>query len=1123
MQKVYRALGITFLFLLAVCGTALAQGTQVSGTVSSATTGEKLWGVTVRVKGTQTQTVTDQQGRYALVAPADAVLTFAQIGYRGKEQPIGGQSTIDMSLEQAPTMLQEVVVTGYTSQRRADITGAVTSVNLDPVERQTSASVLQRLDGRVPGVTVQSSGSPGSRSTVRIRGITSFHDNDPLYIIDGTPVQGDSYLNFLNPNDIGEIQVLKDASAASIYGSRAGNGVIIIETKKGRPGGRQARLDVRTGVASPVHGLDDILMQSSLDYFEVIKRSYMNANQGRVDSLGFPIPYTLDSLPPAVLRIYGDPRSPSVPAYTYVDPGAVTARDSFGRPTVNRLAYNYPNLLIMPGSAGTNWWKAVFSPAQFSDANLSVSGGGVDNSYNVSFSYLKQDGTGAFSQFQRGSLRINTAFNVGQLQIGENLTIARQQNYGGIDDGNLGEDNIVGKNILMQPVVPIYDIGGHFASGKFSGGGNNTNPLKFAWARRFDRNTWDKVLGSAFAGTEIVRNLAFKSRFSFNLDQGSFKGFTPTTWENSEPVKVTSLNQNEQRGTEWTLANTFNYTWVTPQHNLSVLVGHEASQKTYRRIDGSIAALVNEDPASRYIDDALGSATTKNVTSAGALDRLLSFFGKADYNYQQRFYVSGTIRRDGSSKFGPGHRWGTFPGFNVGWRLSRESFFPQDGFLSNVMLRFGWGMTGSQLIPGGRIRAKFGGGRNDTFYDIGATGNSIQPGYRQIALGNASLGWETDKSTNVGADLEFAQGRGNLTIDVYNRIAGATKGHGILFDPRLPATAGFADPSVQNVAKMQNKGFDFALAYSGTIGAGKVWSVSLNAGHYKNKILEIAENLTQFFGPTGTRIGTAVINRIGQPIGAFYGLQANGYFPDSADAASHDDALGPCAVPPCQTNAKVGRIRFVDQITVDTNGDGRPDIRDGLITSADRTIIGSPHPDLTAGLDLGFRTGSWDFSATVFGSFGGQIFDAQKDFYVFRDFSTNVVKDRLTNSFCLPADDGCTNPYNQNAKYPRLDQFDASSPVISSYYVESGTYVRLRTVQVGWQVPASLLRWIPSARIYLQAENLFTITGYEGLDPALANQAPTAASGDVRDQAMGIDVGMYPSNRTITIGISTTF
>ncbi len=1115
MQKVYRAVGITFLFLLAVCGTAPAQGTQVSGTVTSATTGEKLWGVTVRVKGTQTQTVTDQQGRYALVAPADAVLTFAQIGYRGKEQPVGGQSTLDMALEQAPTMLQEVVVTGYTSQRRADITGAVTSVNLDPVERQTSSSVLQRLDGRVPGVTVQNSGSPGSRTTVRIRGISSFHDNDPLYIIDGTPVQGDSYLNFLNPSDIGEVQVLKDASAASIYGSRAGNGVIIIETKKGRPGGRQARLDVRTGVASPVHGLDDMLMQSALDYFEVIKRSYFNANQGRLDKLGNPIPYTLDSLPPEVLAIYGNPRSPTVPTYTYVNKSARDTVDQYGRPVgVHPSAYAYPGVLIMPGSAGTNWWKAVFSPAQFSDANLSVSGGGVDNSYNVSFNWLNQDGTGAYSQFQRGTLRINTAFNVDKLQIGENLTIARQQSYGGIDDQNLGENNIVGKNILMQPVVPIYDIGGNFASGKFVGGGNNTNPLKYAWARRFDRSTSDKVLGSAFAGTELVRNLAFKTRFSFNLGQTVFKGFTPTTPENSEPENVNGLNQDESRGTEWTWSNTFNYTWVTPTHNLSLLLGQEAISNNFRRLTGSISGLINEDPSSRYIDDALGAASTKNVTSSGGFDRLLSFFGKADYNYEQRYYVSGTLRRDGSSKFGPGHQWGTFPGFNVGWRLSRESFFPQDGFFSNVMLRFGWGLVGSQLIPGGRIRAKFGGSRGDTFYDIGGTGSSIEPGYRQIAIGNSDIGWETDRTVNVGADLEFNQGRGNFTLDVYNRISGATPGHGLLYDPRLPATSGVADPAIQNIGKMQNKGFDAALAYSGTIGGGKVWSVALNLGHYKNKILRIDNNSKQFFGPTSTRIGTAVVNQLGGPIGGFYGLVANGYFPDSADAASHNTVNGTCTVDPCQDQAKVGRIRFVDV-------DG-----DGFITSADRKLIGSPHPDLTAGLDLGFRTGAWDFSATFFASIGNDIFDAQKDFYVFRDFSTNVVKDRLTNSFCLPADFGCTNPYNQNAKYPRLDQFDEQSRQISSYYVEDGSYLRLRTLQVGWQVPPSLLRWIPAARIYVQAENLFTITGYNGLDPslpALGGDPTIKASGDARDQAMGIDIGTYPSNRTITVGISTTF
>src|SRR5438105_3633592 len=418
MQKVYRAIGVTFLFLLTLGGTALAQGTQVSGTVTSTTTGEKLWGVTVRVRGTQTQTVTDQQGRYSLVAPGDAVLTFAEIGYRGKDVPVNGQATIDVALEQAPTMLQEVVVTGYTSQRRGDITSAISSVDLASADKQTSASVLQRLDGRVPGVTVNSSGSPGSRSTVRIRGVSSFHDNDPLYIIDGTPVQ-ESYLNFLNPADIGEVQVLKDASSASIYGSRASNGVVIIETKKGRPGGRSASLDVRTGVASPTRGYDDFVMTDALQYFQVIKRAYHNAGQ---------------AIPVEAKALYGDTTNPTLPHFTYIASGVtILSTDAFGRPVaVDTSMYNYPSALIMPGptGAGTDWWKAVFSPAQYTDANLGLSGGGPDNTYNVAFSYLKQDGTAAYNQFQRGTLRVNTAFNINKLTLGENIAVSREQSFG---------------------------------------------------------------------------------------------------------------------------------------------------------------------------------------------------------------------------------------------------------------------------------------------------------------------------------------------------------------------------------------------------------------------------------------------------------------------------------------------------------------------------------------------------------------------------------------------------------------------------------------------------------------------------------------------------------------------
>ena len=1097
MQKVYRALGITFLFLLAVCGTALAQGTQVSGTVTSATTGEKLWGVTVRVKGSQTQTVTDQQGRYALVAPADAVLTFAQIGFRGKEQAIGGQSTLDVSLEQAPTMLQEVVVTGYTSQRRADITGAVSSVNLQPTTTQSSVSVLQRLDGRVPGVTVNSSGSPGSRTTVRIRGVTSLHDNDPLYIIDGTPVE-DSYLNFLNPNDIGQVQVLKDASSASIYGSRASNGVVIIETKRGRPGGRSATLDLRTGVATPTRGYDDFVMTDPLQYFEMIKRSYHNAGR---------------AIPGDTRSLYGDTLNPSIPRYTFIAPGvAIDSVDSLGRPVlIDTNAYSYPNTLIMPGSAGTNWWKAVFSPAQFSDVNVGLSGGGTDNSYNVSFNYLKQNGTAAFNQFQRGGVRVNTAFNINKLTLGENIAVSREQGYGGLDDDGLGEDGIVGKNILMQPVVPIYDIGGNFASGKGAGLGNNTNPLKYAWARRFDRNTNDRAIGNVFGSFAALPELALRTQFSFNLFQGQFTGFTPTTFENAEANATNGIVQNDNRATTWTFTNTLTYSRsMAGGHNLALLLGQEANSSTGRFMSGGISGLLNDAPADRYIDDALGQASTKTVSSTGFFDRLLSFFGKADYNYGQKYYASATLRRDGSSKFAKGHQWGTFPAFNVGWRLSRESFFPQDGFLSNVMLRFGWGVTGNQNIPGGRVVAKFGGGTGDTFYDIGGSQTSIQPGFRQIALGNPNIKWEENKSTNVGVDLEFLHGRGNLTVDVYNRVT-----DNMLFDPRPPATAGAADPAVQNVGKMSNKGIDFSVAYSGTAGGSKVWSIAFNGGHYKNKVLRIDGKLSQFPGPGGqqvTRIGNPIMNRVGEPIGAFYGKVVNGYWAtDSAAAAHLPDSVGNCVTLPCQPNAVVGGLRYVD-----VNNDGK-------IDADDRTTIGSPHPDFTAGLDLGFRMGAWDFSATFFGSFGGQIYDAQKDFYVFHDFETNVVKDRLTDSFCITGDEGCTNPGNQSAKYPRLNANDLGSGDISSFFIESATYVRLRVLQVGWTIPPSLLHWLPQGRVYVQGENLFTITGYDGLDPSLPARAFTNSSGDVRDQFRNVDVGVYPTNRTITIGISTSF
>jgi TonB-linked SusC/RagA family outer membrane protein len=1062
---------VNVLLSLLLCGTAWGQQISVSGTVTAAD-GARLRGATVQVQGTDIRTVTDANGRYSLMAPASGVLMFTSVGYRAVQVNIAGRTTVDAVMHGAVAYLEEVVVTGYTEQRRADITGAVASVNIESVTKQTTEAVVKGLDGRVSGVLVEATGSPGSRSTVRVRGVSSFQNNDPLYIVDGTPVQ-DTYVNFLNPKDIASIQVLKDASAASIYGSRASNGVIIIETtKRGAAGPPRVSVDVRTGVATPVRGYDDILILGALEYHEIVKRSYENA--------GLVVP----------TNVYGDPNNPTVPRYIWPNncgPGGAAAVCS----NVDESTYSFPNTLIMPGSTGTNWWDAVFSPAFVGDYNLGVSGGTDNSAYHVSFNYFNQEGTAAYNRFQRGSVRLNTAFNVGRLTVGENMAISREEHFGGLTDDIFGENNIVGKNIFMQPVIPVYDVRGYFASGKAVNLGNQTNPLRSAWEDKDNVTRNDRILGNVFAGLDVSPQFTLRTRFGFNLAQGATRGYNPIVPENSEPTFTNSIFENNSNFTEWTWSNTADYTRTFGRHSLTVLLGQEAIRATNRFIGASMANLITTDENARYLQDALGDASTKQVNSTGGTNALLSFFGKADYNFANRYHLSFTLRRDGSSRLGPASRWGTFPAVGLGWRLSEESFLAGKG-PSNLMLRFGWGITGNQSIPSGRIVSLFGGGRSDTYYDIGGTNTTIVQGFRQTSLGNDSLKWEENRSTNAGVDVEFLGGNANLSVDVYQRNT-----ENLLFDPLLPATAGVAAPPIVNIGKMRNRGLDISLGYRGTS-----WNVTLTGSHYKNKIVQIAGDTADFFyGPVATRFGRQVINKVGYPIGSFYGLVADGFFRDAADVAAH-------AV---QAGAAPGRIKFRD-----VNGDGQ-------ISLADQTIIGSPHPDFTAGVDVGVRFGSWDASATVFGTFGNDIFDSQKEYYVFRNFDTNVRRDLLTDSWCQTGDAGCTTPADPKAKYPRLDDRDVFSIQVSSYYLEDGSYVRLRNLQIGYNVPSSWIRWIPVARVYLQAENLFTITGYPGLDPALSPSQVFGAAGDLRDQARGIDRGTYPSNRTFSLGLTAAF
>ena len=1057
--RVLRAIGTSMLLAMLFAGSALAQQLAVSGTVTGQG-GNPLSGVTVRISGSETRVLTNATGRYTINAPANGALTFTLIGQKPVREDIGGRTRIDVKME-GVTYLEEVVVTAYTEQRRADITGAVASINTESAARQTTASVLQKLDV-VPGITVAASGSPGSRSTVRIRGISSFQNNEPLYVVDGVPLQ-DSYINWLNPNDITSIQVLKDASASSIYGSRASNGVIVIETtKRGVTGAPKVTASFRTGISSPTRGYDDFVITDALEYAKIVKASYENAGQ------------TVPTI------IYGDPNNPTIPTYMFAADATITSKDAFGRPVgVDLTKYSYPNTLIMPGSAGTNWWKAVFGNGAIGDYNVNVAGGSPENTYSVSGNYFNQAGTAAYNRFRRGTLRANTAFTRGKLSLGENVAVAAERAVGGLGNDAGGETGIMGKNILSQPVVPIYDINGNFASGKTTTAGNNTNPLKVAYEARNNLSRNNRVFGNVFAGYALTPKLSLRSSLGFTGTQGTGQTYAPPTPENSEPTFGNSWSENQNTSTDWTWSNTARFNHTISQHTFNVLLGQEAQQARFRQLNGSITNLINPSTDTRYIQDVLGQ--TKNTSSTGSQSSLLSYFGKADYNFADKYVASFTVRRDGSSRLGPDNRWGTFPAVGLGWRITKEPFLEGNHFLSDAMIRVGWGVTGNQNIPSGRILPQFGGNNQETYYAI-AGGDVLTTGYRQTLLGNADLKWEEQRSTNVGADLAFLDGNINVVVDVYQRTT-----NDLLYNPELPATAGRAGAPFVNIGKMKNTGVDFSIGHTGSW-----WNATLQGTHYKNEIVAINGDQNSFFSQNGTRLpGNPVINKLGYPISSFYGYQVVGMFKDAADVAAS-----------AAQNGAPGRLKFAD-----LNGDNK-------IDALDRTIIGNPHPDFTGSLDLGFRRGNFDVSGTIFGSFGNDIFDAQKDFYIFRDFSTTVVKDRLTNSW---------SPTNLDAKYPILQEGDTHSREISSFYIEDGSYVRMRNIQLGYTIPQSLARWVQAARVYVQAENLFTITGYEGLDPSLPVSDYNASGADVRDQYRGVDRGVYPSNRIFSIGLTTSF
>lgn len=1058
---------------------ALAQDRVVTGKVSDES-GSAMPGVNVILKGTSVGTATDVDGNFSISVPNEqSILVFTFVGYSSSEVTVGSKTSIDVQMAPDVTTFSEVVVTGYQVQRKRDISGAVSVVDAEDLQTLVASSFAQKLAGRAPGVTVSTSGSPGDATNVRIRGISSFGNNDPLYVIDGVPVQDKGNLN-INPNDIESMQVLKDPSTASIYGSRASNGVVIITTKKGKAGKTRLTYNGSYSMANSVKGWDDILITDSDDYLDMTNQFFTNGDQALPS-------YAAEGLP----------------TYIYVNPEFADGTNSVantiegGEATYDR--YTNP---IMRTSSGTNWWDEITRTAQIQDHSINLSGGNDDAVFAIGAGALLQEGVLKFNDFKRYNIRANSAYKIGKkFRIGQTLNFAARSIVGSPAQS---EQGVLSQVYKIAPIIPVYDIGtsvddeglrDSFGGSKTANTGNASNPYAMLFRGRRNVTKNNNLLGNFYAEYDLIQGLTFKSDFKFDVNSFNGKNFAYRSPENQENQGAQNFNENWGNSSTLVWTNSLNFTrTIAERHSISALAAYEALHGQNRTINGSLNNYFTTDPNVWYINSAFGEAGTRQINSNGGENKLLSVFGKVDYSLDDKYLITATLRRDGSSRFSEENRFAVFPAFAVAWRLSSEPFLANNTFISDLKLRASWGKTGNENIANYNFADRWGGTVGSAFYDVNGANSASTTGYHLTNVGTTTLGqptkWEEAVTTNVGIDASLLNDKLTLVLDVYKRET-----NDLLYNAALPGTFGYLAPNApfRNTASMTNTGFDLGLDYRGQVSSDLSYNIGLNLSRYKNEINRI-DGITEFFYPNpaqgriDNRLPTQInINQVGYSISSFRGYRTDGIFETQEEL----DALD-------QPGAQVGGLRFKD-----LNGDGS-------ITDADLAIIGNPHPDFTLGLNLGASYKNFDFSAFIFGSFGNEIFNYTRLFTHFRQFFSNVSQEYYEN--------------NGKGGEPRLNILDTSSRQASDYYVENGSYVRLGQLQIGYNVPLSggIQNTISNLKIYVQGQNLFTITKYSGLDPALSN-ANIGDGRNLNDIWTGFDIGQYPSNKLFTFGVSAGF
>ncbi len=1073
-QKLLRSIRnkqITMLIIpMLFCTLAFSQK-NVSGKVTSGTNNQAVVGATVAVKGTHFATSTANDGTFSIAVPAGReTLVISFVGFDVIEVSAEGKTEINVTLKERTSTLNEVVVTGYTSQAKKDITGSVAVVNTADLKSIPAANAESQLQGRASGVSVVTDNRPGAGALVRIRGFGSFGafgQNNPLYIIDGVPADG---LGGINPNDIESMQVLKDAAAASIYGARASAGVLIITTKKGRPGNARVSYNMYYGTQVRGNGYDLLNAQEMADLFFL---SYRNAGQ----------------TPPTTQ--YGTGANPVLP--DYILPAGTFEGDPSVDPSLYNLNLDDINgsyLIMKANKQGTNWYDAITKDAHIMNHNLTVSGGADRSRYLVSFDYYDQPSIFLFTKYKRYTFRANTEFSVKKtIRIGENLQLFTA-------DGNtVGNQSAIGQNsegtsvtgsYITQPIIPVFDIMGNFAGGRAPNLGNGPNPYADLSRRQNNLDQNMNIFGNMYAEVDFLKHFTARTSFGGQFNWNNNYGFNSKTYERAENNSTNSYTESFSRYRSWTWTNQLTYkNTFGGMHDVVALIGTEAVEEWGRFVSATRASYFIEDVDFRSLNS--GSAAGQQANGVpNTPASLYSIFGKVDYVYNDKYLAGFAIRRDGSSRFGPNNPYSVFPAGSIGWRISREGFMQNIRWITDLKIRASYGSLGNQKIDPANAFTQFRGGPGSSNYDINGASNSTSQGFQLSFVGNPDGKWEENITSNVGFDGTFFDGKTEVVFDVYQK-----KTKDLLFNVPAIATAGAGaatNPAYINIAGMKNTGIDLLITQRSIFGGtnGVKFDATLTFTTYKNQITSLAEGF-DFFETRGSRIGSFIRNQIGQPISSYFGYKVIGFFQDDADVTKS----------PTQDAAAPGRFKYAD---VDN---------DGEITIADRTFFGSPHPDFTYGLQLGGVYKGFDLSLFFYGAAGKETMNYVRwwvDF--FPSFQNVKSRDALYNSWT---------PQNLNPKAPIAENASnfSNNTVVNSYYLENSSYFRMKNLTLGYTLPGSVLSRfkIDRLRFYVQATNIFTITNYTGLDPE-------TIGGDVD---LGVDEGVYPTVKQFLIGLNVNF